>query len=261
MARIITLTTDFGLGDHFAGVMKGVILGICPRARIVDLCHEVTPFEITEAAFVLAQSYRYFPAGTIHVAVVDPGVGTARRPILVQAAGQYFLGPDNGVFAMIYGAEKHKVRAITNAGYMLPAPGNTFHGRDVFAPAAAHLASGVTPARFGKIIEDYLKQDFYRPLRTGKRFWTGAVLKTDRFGNLITNYSIDEFQSVLTRPFEIAAGATRIRRLAATYAEMAPGEVFVIVGSSGYLELAANRSSAARILGLATGAPLELTIW
>ncbi len=261
MVRIITLTTDFGHSDHFAGTMKGVILGIAPRVRIVDLCHDVTPFEAGEAAFILAQAYSYFPPKTIHVAVVDPGVGTARRPILVEAAGQYFIGPDNGIFAMILGREKHKVRAITNAAYRLPAVSGTFHGRDIFAPAAAHLARGIAPAKFGKLIHDFLRQEFYKPVQTGKRFWTGAVLKADRFGNLITNYETAEFKRIRERPFELAAGTARIRRLVSTFAEAQPGELVVIPGSSGYLEICANQAPAAKMLGLAAGSPLELTIW
>src|SRR5437764_13013820 len=157
---IITLTTDFGLSDHYVGVMKGVILGIAPAARIVDLSHQVAAYEIGEAAFLIAQAYRYFPKKTVHVIVVDPGVGTARRPILAEVAGQFFVAPDNGVLGMIYTLGKHKVRAITNARYFLKPVSQTFHGRDVFAPVAAHLAKGVAPARLGKPIEDYLRPAF-----------------------------------------------------------------------------------------------------
>ncbi|MCP5109892.1 MAG: SAM-dependent chlorinase/fluorinase, partial [bacterium] len=202
MARpIITLTTDFGLDDHFAGTMKGVILGILPTAEIVDLCHNVTPFEITEGAFLIAQAYRYFPKRTVHVVVVDPGVGTARRPILVEAAGQFFIGPDNGVLSMVYSREKHKARHITARKYFLEHISNTFHGRDVFAPVAAHLRKGTPPSKFGKLIGDHLRPTFEKPVRTGKRYWTGAVLKVDHFGNLITNFRLDEFPELRLRPF------------------------------------------------------------
>ena len=143
---IITLTTDFGSGDHFAGTMKGVILGIAPRASIVDITHEIAPYQVGEAAFVIAQAWRYFPKRTIHVIVVDPGVGSARRPILVEAGGHLFVAPDNGVLSMIYGAVKHRVRVISNAKVMLDPVSRTFHGRDIFAPAAAHLVAGVAPA-------------------------------------------------------------------------------------------------------------------
>src|SRR5438309_4453168 len=144
-ASIITLTTDFGLRDHFAGVMKGVILGICPTARIVDITHECRAFDVAEAAFTIGQAYRYFPPKTVHVVVVDPGVGTARRPILVEAAGQFFVGPDNGVFAFLLSQETCSVRGIANEKYFLQPLSQTFHGRDRFAPVAAHLAKGVSP--------------------------------------------------------------------------------------------------------------------
>ncbi len=258
---IITLATDFGHSDHFVGTMKGVILRICPQARIVDISHEITPFEIPEAAFVLAQAYRFFPPKTVHVVVVDPGVGTSRRPILVEAAKQYFVAPDNGVLSMVYSREKHKARAITAEKYFLKDVSCTFHGRDVFAPVAAHLAKGVTPARFGKLIKDHLRPVFGKPTRTGKRFWTGNILKIDRFGNLITNFHVDEFPAVRERPFELVVGPQRIFHLAGSYVECNFGELFVIVGSSGYLEVATTLGSAAKMIGCAVGAQVDLTIY
>ena len=148
---ILTLTTDFGLVDHYVGVMKGVILEICPHARIVDISHQVTPFAIAEGAYLIAQSYPWFPKKTVHVAVIDPGVGSERRAILVEAAGQYFVGPDNGLFSMVMAREKHKARVITNDRYFRWPVSRTFQGRDVFAPVGAHLAAGVPAARMGKI--------------------------------------------------------------------------------------------------------------
>lgn len=258
---IITLTTDFGLSDHFTGTMKGVILRICPTAEIVDITHQVSAFEITEAAFVVSQAYRYFPRKTVHLVVIDPGVGTARRPILAEAAGQLFVAPDNGVLSMIYAREKHKVRAITSDKHFLKPVSRTFHGRDIFAPTAAHLAKGARPATFGRLIEDYCRLQFAEPLRIGKRVWQGTVLKTDHFGNLITNLHIAEFPELETRPFQLLCGQTTIDHLNATFAEGAPGEPLLVVGSSGFLEIVANRGSAARILGCATGSPVELTAW
>jgi S-adenosylmethionine hydrolase len=258
---IVTLTTDFGTRDHFVGVMKGVILSICPDAAIVDISHEVHPFEISEGAFLVAQAYSYFPPKTVHVVVVDPGVGSARRPILIEAAGQYFIGPDNGVLAMVYSGVNHKAREITAEKYFLQPVSRTFHGRDIFAPAAAHLANGARPSSFGKLIDDHLKPLFAKPDRIAKRTWVGGVLHADRFGNLITNFHIDDFGGIRVRPFELAVGVTKLNRLALTYAEVEPAEPFVIVGSSGYLEIAANQSSAARMLGCGTGAPCELTMY
>jgi S-adenosylmethionine hydrolase len=258
---LITLTTDFGTSDHFAGTMKGVILGIAPRSRVVDISHEVHAFEISEAAFVISQTYRYFPPKTIHVIVVDPGVGSARRPILAEMAGQYFIAPDNGVLSMIYPKEQAKVRHITAERYFLQPVSRTFHGRDIFAPVAAHLASGVTPAKFGKRVDDFLKLTLDQPNRTGKRVWTGTVLKVDRFGNLITNLHADQFGDLQTRPFELNAGLEKITRLALTFAECDPGELFVIIGSSGFIEVAVNQASAAKKLGCGVGSPVELTLY
>jgi S-adenosyl-L-methionine hydrolase (adenosine-forming) len=257
---LITLTTDFGSSDHFVGVMKGVILGIAPRARLVDITHSITPFEVNEGAFVIAQAWHYFPKGTIHVVIVDPGVGSARRPLLVEAGGHFFLGPDNGVFSMIFDAVRHKVREITNPKVMLAQISRTFHGRDMFAPAAAHLARKVPPERFGKRVSDAVRSDALKPLRTAQDQWTGRVLKIDRFGNLITNFHVDSFGDVKTQPFELRVGLERIHRLALTYSETELGEVFVIAGSSGYLEVAANQADASKITGCGVGTPVELQV-
>jgi S-adenosylmethionine hydrolase len=257
---LITLTTDFGLSDHYVGTMKGVILKICPTARIVDISHGVGAFEIAEAAFTLSQAYRYFPRRTVHLAVVDPGVGTSRRPILAQAAGQYFIAPDNGVLSMIYAREPHKVRAISSDRYFLKPVSNTFHGRDIFAPVAAHLASGIAPPRFGKLIEDYLRLSFDKPERTGRRTWTGTILKVDRFGNIVTNFKVEDFPDLGKRTFEMAAGPQCIAVLARNYAQCGPGELFLIVGSAGYYEISASQESAAKLLGCAAGAPLDLRL-
>jgi S-adenosylmethionine hydrolase len=255
---MLTLTTDFGLSDHYVGVMKGVILGIAPRTQIVDLSHQVNPYEISEAAFLIAQAYPYFPKKTVHVIVVDPGVGTSRRPILAEAAGQYFVAPDNGVLGMIFAREKHKVRVIANSRYFLKPVSQTFHGRDIFAPVGAHLAAGVSPARIGKIVNDPLRPTSFTPERTGKHVWTGVVLKIDHFGNVITNFRLPDLSG---RAFELVLGPHVVTKLADNYAQGRPGELFTIVGSSGYLELSTGQGSAARILGCAAGAPVELRIY
>jgi len=260
-SRIITLTTDFGLSDHFTAVMKGVILGIAPDARIVDITHECRAFDVEEASFTIAQSYLYFPPQTVHVVVVDPGVGTMRRPILVEAADQFFVGPDNGVFAFILSLEKNTVRAIENAKYFLQPVSATFHGRDVFAPVAAHLAKGVSPARMGKPIDNYLRPRSIKPERTARRGWTGAILRVDHFGNVITNFLATDFPRALEGFFEMSVGLQQVTRIAQNYEQFGIGEVFVIVGSSGYLEVSAGQASAAKILGVGPGAPIELRIF
>ena len=258
---ILTLTTDFGLSDHYVGVMKGVVLGICPRAQIVDICHEVRPFEISEGAYLIAQAYRYFPKKTVHVVVADPGVGTARRPILMEAAGQFFIAPDNGVLSMIYSREKHKIRLISNDQYFLKPVSRTFHGRDIFSPVGAHIAAGVPAAKMGKLIADYLRPAFQKPERTGKRTWVGRILKIDRFGNIVTNFHVSDFPDLERRDFAMNIGPRQIAVLVRNYAESGPGEVFLIEGSSGYIEVSVNQGSAAKVLGCETGAPAELMIW
>lgn len=260
-ARIVTLTTDFGASDHFAGVMKGVILGIAPEARIVDITHQIGPYQIPEGGFTIAQAYPYFPRGTVHVVVVDPGVGTSRRPIVAAASGQYFVAPDNGVLSMVYAAAAHTVRAVTARRYLLEKVSRTFQGRDVFAPVAAHLARGAGAARMGKPIEDYLRLDFFTPVRTAKRAWTGVILKVDHFGNLITNFQATEFPRVAERPFSLQVGLERVTCMVRTYAEAGLGELFLIEGSSGYFEVSQNQASAARRLGCGVGSPVELSIY
>jgi S-adenosyl-L-methionine hydrolase (adenosine-forming) len=267
---ILTLTTDFGASDHYVGAMKGVILSICPHAQIVDICHDVTPFQIAEGAYVIAQAYACFPKKTVHVVVVDPGVGTARRPILLEAAGQYFVGPDNGVLSMLYSAGKHKVRLIANHRYFRQPVSATFHGRDIFAPVAAHVAAGVAPSRMGKPIEDYLRPEFAKPERSGKRAFSGSILKIDRFGNVVTNFHARDFPELCPSGTDafvcqpagvaVAVGRRQIAALSQNYAESRPGALFLIVGSSGYLEISVNQGSAAKQIGCKTGDPVTLTL-
>lgn len=257
---VITLTTDFGLIDHFVGTMKGVILSICPGAEIVDISHQVRSFDVAEASIVIAQAYPYFPPGTVHIVVVDPGVGSSRRPILAEANGYVFVAPDNGVLTKILAGREHKVRWITAEKYFRHPVSRTFHGRDIFAPVGAHLAAGVLPSRFGKRIGDYLCLAPDTPVRTARRAWTGTILKIDQFGNLLTNFQASDFPQIESHPFEMRAGMRAINRAAASYADLNIGELCVIAGSSGYLEIAANQASAAKILGCGTGAPVELKL-
>lgn len=259
-SRLITLTTDFGTSDHFVGAMKGVIAGIAPSARVVDITHEIAPYNILEAAFVIAQAVPYFPKGAIHLIVVDPGVGSGRRAVVAEAGGQFFVAPDNGVLSMILARGPHKVRQISNAKLARKDISRTFHGRDIFAPAAAHLARGMRPAEFGKTIHDPVRIDGMLPAEIAPNAWRGIILKADRFGNLITNFHVDEFFAVQTNPFVVRAGGAQIRRLALTFADTERGDLAVVVGSSGYLEIVANQASAARELGCGAGAPVDLEI-
>lgn len=258
---IITLTTDFGARDHFAAVMKGVVLGIAPKATIVDITHEIEPFAVAEAGFTIAEAWRWFPLKTIHVCVVDPGVGSARRPILVEAGGHFFIGPDNGLLSPIYSREpKARVRHLNAVKYFSQKISQTFHGRDVFAPAAAHLAIGVRPAALGPVIADALRPALDKPARVSTRTWNGAVIKVDRFGNLITNFHAADFPDLLLRPISLLAGIHAVEVLVRSYAEAPPDEPVAVIGSSGYLEIVINQASAAKILRCGVGTPIELNV-
>jgi hypothetical protein len=256
---VISLLTDFGSRDHYVAAMKGVMLGICPNVRLVDVTHETSAYEVAEAAYTLAQTVPSFPAGTVHLVVVDPGVGSSRRALVAEAAGQRFVAPDNGVLTMVLsGDPKHRVREITAQAYFRKPVSRTFHGRDIFAPVAAHLASGVPPAKFGKRIDDFLRLNLPKPQRTARRGWTGCILKIDRFGNLITNFDWALFSRLLEQPFEIHVGLRSISRLAENYSAIPLGEICVIQGSSGYIEISAHQARAADILGVSAGAPVEI---
>jgi hypothetical protein len=255
-APILTLTTDFGLSDHYVGVMKGVILGICPDAQIVDISHQVNPYSIAAGAFLIAQAYSAFPRETVHVVVVDPGVGSDRRPILMEAAGQLFVAPDNGVLAMVFAREKHVVREISNAQYFRNPVSQTFHGRDIFAPVAAHVAAGVSAASMGGTIADYVRPSFEKPRQTGERTWGGEILHVDRFGNVVTNFHGDDFPAFE----ELTIGEAKAARPVRSYAEANAGELVAIVGSSGYLEVSLKQESAAMKIGCRTGGACQIRV-
>jgi S-adenosyl-L-methionine hydrolase (adenosine-forming) len=261
---IITLTTDFGLNDHFIGTMKGVILGIVPEAEIVDICHAVQAFDVLDGALAIAQSYSYFPNGTVHVVVVDPGVGTARRPILLSTGRHYFVAPDNGVLSLIYAREERlQVCHITSDHYYLQPLSTTFHARDIFSPVAAYLAKGVEVAKFGEDITDYVRFNAPKPKPVDAQTLRGVVLRVDRFGNLITNFTPQDVPALFQpKPssFKIVVGKKEIAEMRNNYAEGAPNEIFGILGSMGYLELAANRASAAQISGAGKGSEVSLVM-
>lgn len=258
---VITLLTDFGLSDHYVGAMKGVALGICPSAELIDISHDIAPYAVSDAAFTLSQAWPFFPSGTVHLIVVDPGVGSTRRPIVVEAAGHRFVAPDNGVLTMLYDAvPAHEVREITAARFFRQPVSRTFHGRDIFSPAAAHLAGGLAPAELGSLITDYVRLGFAKPAQTSEKIWSGTILKVDRFGNLITNLSSEDWQRLAGQPFEIRIGWHVIARIASNYAEMRPGDLFVIPGSSGLLEISVNQASAKQLVDARPGDPLELRL-
>ena len=258
---IVTLLTDFGTADYFVAAMKGVILGLAPHATLVDITHEIAPQDVAGAAFTLAAAYETFPAGSIHVAVVDPGVGSARRAVLV-AGSHLFVGPDNGIFSHVYDREPgaHVFHLTRDELFRKPVSA-TFHGRDVFAPVAGALAAGLAPEMSGERIHD--------PVRFGDAgvetlpdgTLRATVLHVDRFGNCITGFRSDRLPGGALRPgFRLLLGGVEIRALLDHYAAdgVAPGEPFAIWGSAGFLEVVVNRGSAARRLGAAAGSALVL---
>ena len=249
---IITLTTDFGLGDPFAGIMKGVILSVNPKARIVDITHGVPAHDILAGAIALQSSCSYFPKGTIHVAVVDPGVGSSRRPLLAISDDYAFVGPDNGLLAHAIGSEQNvRVFHITEPDHFLKPVSQTFHGRDIFAPVAAWLSRGMQPESFGTVIDDWIPLDWPTPRRVGKSL-VGTVLRVDRFGNLVTNILAGDWVCPTSTPqeIEIEIRGRTIRQLCRSYSEAASDEPFAIIGSAGLLEIAVREASAAALLGV-----------
>ncbi len=262
---IVTLTTDFGTNDHFVGAMKGVILEVSPEAQIIDISHAVQPFDILDGALTISQAYSYFPSGTVHMVVVDPGVGTARRPILLAGDRHFFVAPDNGVLSLIYDREQRaSVRHITAEHYFLQPRSNTFHARDIFSPVAAYLARGIDADRFGDEVTDYVRFGAPRPKPVDERTLRGVVLKVDRFGNLITNITPQDAPQLFSAPaqaFKIAVGSkAQATRICANYAEGAPGEIFGIIGSMGFLEVATNRGSAHQLTGAGKGSDVNVVM-
>ncbi len=249
--RIITLTTDFGYRDPFAGEMKGVILSINPAARIVDITHGIEPQDVEQGSFIIGSSYKYFPEGTIHVCVVDPGVGSARRAIIIEAGGHYFIGPDNGLFSHVVAFSRGaKAVHITEKKCVLDMDSPTFQGRDVFAPAAAWLSRGVKIGDFGPAINDFKRLAIPAPV-IGKDYVTGAVIYRDRFGNAVTNIT----KSALSSLGESVSGEVKSKaiRLLKYYSQAEAGELACLVNSSGYLELFVNKGNAATMFDIKRG--------
>lgn len=259
---IVTLTTDFGLNDHFVGTIKGIILNIAPDAEIVDICHAVQAFDVLDGAISIAQAYSYFPTATTHLVVVDPGVGSARRPILASTDKYHFVAPDNGVLSLVYAREdRMRVRHITADHYFVQPVSNTFHARDIFAPVAGWLAKGVDTAKFGEEVSDYVRFNPPKPKAIDEKTIRGVVLKVDRFGNLITNFTPQDVPWLLQPtppPFKITVGKCEVTEIHTNYADGMPNETFGILGSMGYLEIAANRGPAAQLAG--SGKGTEVTI-
>lgn len=252
----IALLTDFGTADYFVGAMKGAILSLRRNAQIVDITHDIEAQDIASASFTLRACFANFPPKTIFVAVVDPGVGSNRRAILVEANDYFFVAPDNGLLGFVFDeTEDFRVFELTNQKYFARTVSRTFHGRDVFAPVAAHLANGVKPAEFGAQITDFVRLKETRPKKVDDKTVEGAVIHVDRFGNLITNFRREN----LPEKFYLQIKENRIEKLQTYFAEAEKSEVFMIFGSAGFLEIVAFRDSAEKFLTAKIGDAVFIT--
>jgi S-adenosyl-L-methionine hydrolase (adenosine-forming) len=256
---LITLTTDFGTADWFVGVMKGVIAKIAPHTRLIDLTHEVSPGNIQAGAFSLMSAYRFFPEGTIHLAVVDPGVGSQRKALVVQTTDYFFIAPDNGLLSWALRNEEIKAtRVLENDYYFLQPVSNSFHGRDIFAPVAAHLSCGVALSEFGPSQDNFVRLEWPVP-RATPRGVQGEIIYCDRFGNVITNLETASLQPLARYGIQVVVKGKRLCSLAQYYGAVPTGKPVAIFGSSGFLEIAVNGGNAAKRLGLRVGDRIELT--
>ena len=262
MMAVITLTTDFGSGDHEAGVLKGVIWNIAPWAHIIDLTHDITPHVVLEAALLLWRTARFFPDGTIHVAVVDPGVGTSRRGIAAHIGTQYFVGPDNGLISLLsdQAEENHQqvqVFHLDKPEYWLPEVSNVFHGRDIFAPIAGYLASGTPIDLVGTPMNDPIRLEIPKPVRTSSG-WTGQVIHIDHFGNLGTN--LNSYHLSGSKEVVVSINGAQIEGLVSTFGERAKGALIALLDSSGSLAISVVNGSAAQALPARVGDPIEVQL-
>jgi S-adenosylmethionine hydrolase len=241
---IITLTTDFGWADYYVGCMKGVILSINPNVNIIDISHEIKPYDIIGCSYFLSSFYKYYPLNTINVVVVDPGVGSSRKPLLIKADEYYFIGPDNGIFsAVLDSADNVEIYHLTNSYYFSKFVSSTFHGRDIFAPVSAYLSLNTPVSKFGEKIKNINTINNCKPVVSQSKI-IGSIIYEDRFGNLITNIKRELVQNIE----KIVIGKVQIDKIRNTYSEVTKGDLLAIIGSSGYLEISANMDSAARII-------------
>jgi S-adenosylmethionine hydrolase len=256
---LITLTTDFGDDSPYVAAMKGVLLSINSRARLLDLSHTLPPQDLRHAAFFLRSALTYFPAGTLHIVVVDPGVGTERAALYVETAGQRLLVPDNGCWTELARAapEPPRVRRLAEPSYWRPTVSATFHGRDVFAPAAAHLSLGLDPRRLGPPLTEWVRLEFPQPVLSADVL-AGEVLFVDTFGNLISNIPGDAYAAWADRPARVTVGGQAVTRRVRTYGEAPAGTAVALISSAGTLEVAVVQGDAARELGVGPGAAVRV---
>ena len=258
---IVTLITDFGFLGEYVGAMKGAILKVNPRCQVIDVTHQIEPQDVLRASFILQNTYPFYPTGTVHVVVVDPGVGLSRRPVVLKKNGHFFVGPDNGVFTFLL-SDKGRTEGyeITRREFFLSPLSETFHGRDLFAPVAGHLSLGKDPSRFGPRVGGFVRVKWPAPRMQGKNL-LGRILFSDSFGNLITNIAREEYGRMMKdRPLQIKGKGWRIDRVHRTYGQGKPGQPIALFGSAGLLEIAVNRSSAKKTLGLRPGDRLTIAL-
>ena len=256
---LITLTTDFGQQDAFVGILKGVIFAINPQAQVIDLSHGIPAQDIMAGALTLRYAVGYFPRGTIHVAVVDPGVGTPRRPLLIESDSSYFIGPDNGIFSLtLAGKTPTRIIEISNPGYRLQPTSATFHGRDIFAPAAAHLSLGAEPQSFGASMGSIAKLSLPKPTRSDRQI-DGEIIYSDGYGNLFTNISGRDLTGLPIDRLMTQCGSLRVVGVVPSYGSTQEGEYVAVINSWGMLEVALCNGSAREVAGLKVGDRVTLT--
>lgn len=259
-SSIITLTTDFGSRDFYVSAMKATILGINREVRLIDVSHEVGPQDIMAGAWITRNSAFLYPSGTIHIVVIDPGVGTRRKPVALRIRDQLFVGPDNGMFSLVADQEPYDAFELTNTSFWSNERSNTFHGRDIFGPVAAHLSKGVALEELGVPLEQLVSYRWALPV-TDNEGIQGWVMHIDRYGNLITNITREMLDALAAKDsLKIYVGNTILKSIVRTYADVAPGEPAALVGGSGHLEIAICNGNAEQMLGAAKGTPISLVV-
>lgn len=260
MRNVITLTTDFGLQDYYVSAMKAVMLGIAPEARLVDVSHDIPSQDIMAGSWVLKNSAMLFPSGTVHTVVIDPGVGTERHAVALKIEDQYFVGPDNGIFSLLTTDQSYTAVKLNKKEYLRESRSNTFHGRDVFAPAAAHLSRGVTLEELGEPLDELISYRWMQPI-ADKDGLEGTIIHIDKFGNLITNISSDLIDEVLAdKQVKIYVGNVILNEINTTFGAVTEGEPVAYIGSAGMLEVGINQGNAQKMLGMQKGAQISIIL-
>ena len=257
-SQIVTLTTDFGYQDQYVGAMKGVMLSVSPELRFIDISHGVPPQDVLAGAWILKNSAFLYPAGTVHLAVVDPGVGTPRKPVAVKIGDQFFVGPDNGIIPLVADGEPYEAYHLTNTSFWFSQRSNTFHGRDIFSPVAASIAAGAELHEVGQKMDELSMYRWAVPTSDSEGI-QGWVVHIDFYGNLISNISKELFLSVTHgKPFKIYVGNVILSELSHTFGNVPDGEPAAVIGSSGMLEIIINKGNAQQMLGTEKGAPVSV---